>query len=62
VQPDAETERAAATGATPDQEHRGIAALLAGASLELSSRDPAYIVACAGLLKSGTFVYISMPR
>jgi len=61
VQPDAETERAAATGATPDQEHRGIAALLAGASLELSSRDPAEIDACAALLDPGTAVYLSMP-
>ena len=39
----------------------GISALLAGASLELSSRDPAEIDACAGLLEPGTCVYISLP-
>jgi len=32
-----------------------------GASLELSSRDPAEIDACADLLEPGTAVYISMP-
>jgi len=39
----------------------GISALLAGASLELSSRDPAEVDACAGLLEPGTRVYISLP-
>src|SRR6266480_4727386 len=34
---------------------------LLGASLELSSRDPAEIDACANLLEPGTAVYISMP-
>src|SRR5262249_5902261 len=34
---------------------------LAGASLELSSRDPGEIDACAELLEPGTSVYISMP-
>jgi len=44
------------------QEEPGcISALLAGASLELSSRDPAEIDACAGLLEPGTPVYISFP-
>src|SRR5437016_6636185 len=44
-----------------DQECRNIRAVLAGASLELSSRDPAEIDACADLLEPGTSVYISMP-
>jgi methylenetetrahydrofolate reductase (NADPH) len=35
--------------------------LLTGASLELSSRDPAEIDACGDLLEPGTAVYISMP-
>jgi len=48
-------------GSSPDEERRGISALLAGASLELSSRDPAEIDACAGLLEPGTAVYISFP-
>ena len=48
-------------GASPGGERRNIQALLAGASLELSSRDPAEIDACAGLLEPGTAVYISMP-
>src|SRR5262245_24158484 len=45
----------------PEDERAGISALLAGASLELSSRDPAEIDACAGLLDPGTSVYISFP-
>src|SRR6266516_4417780 len=48
-------------GASPDDERRSIQALLAGASLELSSRDPAEVDACGGLLEPGTSVYISMP-
>jgi len=48
-------------GASPEEERRGIQALLAGASLEISSRNPAEIDACAGLLEPGTAVYISMP-
>src|SRR6266571_990154 len=48
-------------GASPDDERRSIQALLAGASLELSSRDPAEVDACADLLEPGTAVYISMP-
>jgi len=48
-------------GPTLEEERRDISALLAGASLELSSRDPAEIDACAGLLEPGTAVYISMP-
>src|SRR6266850_229098 len=46
---------------SPQDERRNIQALLAGASLELSSRDPAEIDACAGLLEPGTPVTISMP-
>ena len=46
---------------SPEDERRNIQALLVGASLELSSRDPAEIDACAGLLDPGTAVYISMP-
>src|SRR6267378_2620412 len=46
---------------SPGDERRNIQALLAGASLELSSRDPAEIDACADLLEPGTAVYISMP-
>jgi len=46
---------------SPEDERRNIQALLAGASLELSSRDPAEIDACAALLDPGTAVYISMP-
>jgi methylenetetrahydrofolate reductase (NADPH) len=42
-------------------ERAGISAFLAGASLELSSRDPAEVDACAGLLEPGTRVYISFP-
>src|SRR5882672_1024114 len=48
-------------GASPDDERRNIQALLTGASLELSSRNPAEIDACGGLLEPGTSVYISMP-
>src|SRR5205807_777278 len=50
-----------ALGALKDDERRNIPALLAGASLELSSGDPAEIDACADLLEPGTAVYISMP-
>jgi len=46
---------------SPDDERRGIQRLLTGASLELSSRDPSEIDACADLLEPGTAVYISMP-
>jgi methylenetetrahydrofolate reductase (NADPH) len=48
-------------GASPEGERRNIQALLVGASLELSSGDPAEIDACADLLEPGTAVYISMP-
>ncbi len=48
-------------GASPEDERRNIQALLVGASLEMSSRDPAEIDVCAGLLEPGTSVYISMP-
>lgn len=44
-----------------ESESAGISAFLAGASLELSSRNPAEIDACAGLLDPGTAVYISFP-
>jgi methylenetetrahydrofolate reductase (NADPH) len=50
-----------ATDAAAEDERRSIAALLAGASMELCSRDPAEIDACAGLVEPGTAVYISMP-
>src|SRR5437867_6739371 len=56
-----ELETATLVGALKDDERRNIPALLAGASLELSSRDPAEIDACADLLEPGTVVYISMP-
>src|SRR2546428_385036 len=46
---------------SPEDERRNIRAVLAGASLELSSQDPAEIDACADLLEPGTAVYISMP-
>src|SRR5262245_55226872 len=49
------------TGPALDGERRGISAFLAGASVELSSRDPAEIDACAELLDPGTAVYISFP-
>jgi methylenetetrahydrofolate reductase (NADH) len=57
------TEERAATppGSPAPDERRGISAFLAGASLELSSRDPAEIDACSGLLDPGTAVYISLP-
>ena len=48
-------------GVSPERERRNIQALLGGASLELSSRDPAEIDACMDLLEPGTAVYISMP-
>jgi len=48
-------------GASPEDERRNIQAFLLGASLELSSRDPVEINACADLLEPGTAVYISMP-
>jgi methylenetetrahydrofolate reductase (NADPH) len=44
-----------------EDERRAISVLLTGASLELSSRDPAEIDACIGLLEPGTPVYISQP-
>ena len=50
-----------AVGVSPDGERRNIQALLGGASLELSSRDPAEIDACVDLLEPETAVYISMP-
>jgi len=49
------------SSASPDEEGRSIQRLLAGASLELSTRDPSEIDACADLLEPGTAVYISMP-
>src|SRR6266853_1223787 len=52
---------AALLGTSPEDERRNIQALLVGASLEFSSRDPAEIDACADLLDAGTAVYISMP-
>jgi methylenetetrahydrofolate reductase (NADPH) len=51
----------AAAGQTFQEERRGISAFLAGASLELSSRDPAEVDACVGLLEPGTPVYVSFP-
>jgi methylenetetrahydrofolate reductase (NADPH) len=42
-------------------ERERIISLLQGASLELSSRDPAEIDACVPLLDRGTSIYISMP-
>ena len=48
-------------GASPDDERRNIQAFLAGASLELSSRDPAEIDTCNDLVEPGTAVYIGMP-
>jgi len=50
-----------AATAPPAGERRSIAALLAGASVELSSRIPSEIDVCAGLLERGTAVYVSMP-
>lgn len=49
------------TCVAPEEERRSIAALLAGASIELSPSDPAEIDACDGLIEPGTAVYISMP-
>jgi methylenetetrahydrofolate reductase (NADPH) len=43
------------------QERQRIRDFVAGASLELSSRDPAEIDACRELLEQGTAIYISMP-
>ena len=56
-------EHAAVAAAPTDLEsERGrISAFLAGASLELSSRNPEEIDACVGLLEPGTAVYISFP-
>ena len=55
-------EHAAAAAPPLDEGERGrISAFLAGASLELSSRNPEEIDACAGLLDPGTAVYISFP-
>jgi methylenetetrahydrofolate reductase (NADH) len=48
-------------GSPVHDERRTISAFLADASLELSSRDPAEIDSCAGLLEPGTAVYISQP-
>src|SRR5256884_7994784 len=61
MQADLTVEPETALGALKDDERRNIQVLLAGASLELSSRDPAEIDACAGLLEPETAVYISMP-
>lgn len=63
MQTDTTVERATVPGAVPasEMERGGISTFLAGASLELSSRDPAEIDACAGLLEPGTAVYISFP-
>jgi methylenetetrahydrofolate reductase (NADH) len=58
VEPDAATRL---VGPLQDDERRNITAVLAGASLELSSRDPVEIDACADFLEPGTAVYISMP-
>ena len=46
---------------SPEDERLGIQSLVAGASLELSSRDLSDIDACADMLEPGTPVYISMP-
>lgn len=48
-------------GVSPERERRSIQDFLVGASLEMSSRDPAEIDACADLLEPRTAVYISMP-
>src|SRR5256885_227695 len=61
MQADLTVEPETALGALKDDERRNIPALLAGASLESSSRDPAETAACADLLERGTAVYISMP-
>jgi hypothetical protein len=52
----------APAGPSLDEERRGISALLAEASLELSSRDPAEIDACVGLLEPGTAVSSAFRR
>src|SRR5215472_9137083 len=59
----ASAERAAAAAPPLDleSERASISAFLAGASLELSSRNPQEIDACAGILEPGTAVYISFP-
>src|SRR5262252_6020614 len=44
-----------------EEERASISAFLAGASLEVSSRNPAELDACQGLLEAGTAVYISFP-
>jgi methylenetetrahydrofolate reductase (NADPH) len=51
----------AAAAMTLDGERRRVLETVRGASLELSSRDPAEIDACADLLEPGASVYISMP-
>ena len=48
-------------GPALDEERSSISAFLAGASLEVSSRDPAEIDACVELLEPGTALYISFP-
>ena len=48
-------------GPALDEERSSIATFLAGASLEVSSRDPAEIDACMDLLEPGTALYISFP-
>jgi methylenetetrahydrofolate reductase (NADPH) len=55
------TEAQSAVDVDLRDERSAVSALLAGASLELSTRDPAEIDACAGLLEPGTSVYISLP-
>ena len=57
----AEHGAAAAPPLDLESERARISAFLAGASLELSSRNPEEIDACAGLLEPGTAVYISFP-
>ena len=54
---------ASTAGARVDEaeQARRIVALLAGASLELSSHDPAEIDACSDSLEPGAAIYISMP-
>jgi methylenetetrahydrofolate reductase (NADPH) len=51
----------AAEANTRDRERERIVALVSGASLELSSRDPAEIDAGAEHLARGSAIYISMP-
>ncbi|HET7766034.1 MAG TPA: methylenetetrahydrofolate reductase [Burkholderiales bacterium] len=52
---------AMSAGTALEDERVSISAFLAGASLELSSRNPAEIDACVGLLDPGTAVYVSFP-